>query len=385
MEIITPGGNKSSEHELHLNGDVRAKYLVRDADSYLVKLGRLKFHYTGKFEYDGDGNITSAQVSEFEVLLNGKSYGRATGLNEPIQQAEFTQVFVVSNEKGGQSVVVARQDLVRTPSTASDHGYSKILFGGGPEVTVDFDPDTGAIAVSSPDKDATIKTTTIVKLDEIFSPYFSGPDTIRGDSGDNNLMGFNGQDKLFGGRGDDSLEGGKGRDLLSGGNGHDVLKGGAGADDLRGGNGKDQLDGGNGADKLRGGKGGDDLDGGLGHDRLWGGRGRDDLDGGQHDDVIHGGKGRDSLTGGAGTDRLTGGGGRDTFVFNEGHGSDTVTDFLNGADLLDVSDFGFDSADGVLALASLDGTDTVIQLSASDKIILQDTDLADLNSLHFIV
>ena len=75
-------------------------------------------------------------------------------------------------------------------------------------------------------------------------------------------------------------------------------------------------------------KGRDTLDGNSGNDRLIGGEGRDTLGGGEGDDW---------LSGGTGTDTLTGGAGADTFVYFAGHGSDTITDFTDGEDVIDLS------------------------------------------------
>ena len=43
------------------------------------------------------------------------------------------------------------------------------------------------------------------------------------------------------------------------------------------------------------------------------------------------------MNGGTGDDTLTGGAGRDVFVFSNGSGSDTITDFTDGEDLLNLS------------------------------------------------
>jgi Ca2+-binding RTX toxin-like protein len=125
-------------------------------------------------------------------------------------------------------------------------------------------------------------------------------------------------------------------EVLTGGEFDDRLDGRGGADTLRGADGNDRLLG-------RGGN--DDLNGGLGNDTLSGEAGDDLLKGGQNDDVLSGGLGLDTLEGGAGEDRLeggvaadllVGGTGADTFVFAGAWGSDTVTDFENGLDRLDL-------------------------------------------------
>ncbi len=123
--------------------------------------------------------------------------------------------------------------------------------------------------------------------------------------------------EVFGLRGDDRI--------ISAGKG-DLLSGGSGQDTLLGGGGKDQLFGDADDDILKGGAGNDQLNGGSG----W--------------DALNGGTGRDTLTGGTGRDILTGGRRADTFDFNSavetkvGSQRDQITDFFQGADVIDLSD-----------------------------------------------
>ena len=175
---------------------------------------------------------------------------------------------------------------------------------------------------------------------------YDGGDELSGDAGDDELYGEDGADILNGGRGDDVLDGGghndtligdRGNDTLNGGNGRDTLLGGENNDILNGDNGNDTLEGGSGADTLNGGNNHDSLTGDSGNDLLVGGNGNDVLDGGGQNDTLDAGNGHDTLTGGRGNDALTGGGGNDTFVYNQGDGADTITDFGAGNDLIDLS------------------------------------------------
>ena len=139
------------------------------------------------------------------------------------------------------------------------------------------------------------------------------------------MYGQRGDDRLLGGDGDDTLFGGKGRDMLHGQDGDDTLSGGGGNDALMGRAGNDTLNGENGADYLYG--------------------GRDD-------------------------DRLSGGEGADTFVFDAGHGHDTITDFGAGDKIR------FGGPNGRLSwVTEQDGDDTVIRYgegeSRTDTIRLQ--------------
>lgn len=63
----------------------------------------------------------------------------------------------------------------------------------------------------------------------------------------------------------------------------------------------------------------------------------DTIDGGSGDDLIDAQQGDDNITGGIGDDVITTGSGDDTVNVTDGGGSDIVTDFVIGEDLLDVS------------------------------------------------
>jgi len=163
-----------------------------------------------------------------------------------------------------------------------------------------------------------------------------------GTAGNDVLEGTSGADTLSGGAGADSLFGLQGADTLFGGRGADLLEGNSGTDSLFGGAGRDVLNGGDGADVLSGGRGRDTLNGGNGNDFLDGGRGRDALNGGNGDDYLSGGNARDVLNGGSGNDVLVGGNAADRFVFTDTSGFDTITDFGNGNDVIDLSATDFE-------------------------------------------
>ncbi|NER27259.1 MAG: DUF4465 domain-containing protein [Symploca sp. SIO1C4] len=209
--------------------------------------------------------------------------------------------------------------------------------------------------------------------------YFALDDLILIDSGSNGpLVGTDGNDELDGGAGDDILRGGNGEDTLRGRRGHDRLEGQNGDDILIGNKGDDSLFGEQGDDVLRGGRGDDLLVGGAGIDSLRGGKGDDSLFGEQGDDVLRGGRGDDLLVGGAGIDSLRGGKGDDIFVVAAGAGSDVISDFSDGVDLIGLSgglsfiDLSFSGnaiVSGAETLATLTGVDTTT-LTAADFVSL---------------
>ena len=158
---------------------------------------------------------------------------------------------------------------------------------------------------------------------------------------------------------------------LVGGDGDDVLFGDDGDDQLYGGDGDDILIGYNGDDHLEGGAGDDSLSGNEGDDRLFGGAGDDSLYGGDDDDedLLDGGDGDDQLDGGPGNDWLFGGDGDDEFSFDRRygdlllhHGNDTIQDFGNGSDTINLEYFAEISDVDDLTITQSD-SNTVIDLS----------------------
>jgi serralysin len=230
----------------------------------------------------------------------------------------------------------------------------------------------------------------------------AGFDVLRGEDGHDSLSGGAGNDRLWGGTGDDTLEGGEGEDRLFGGWDRDLLFGGAGDDRLDGGlqndtlsgdAGNDTLIGGNGFDSLDGGEGNDSLSGGHGNDTLEGGAGDDLLDGGARHDRLSGGEGQDTLIGGAGNDRLTGGADQDVFIFADGHGRDTITDFdaVGAGDRIDLSGItglaGFDDYDAFAATSgavTVTGSGVLLATGGGNSILLWGVQLADLDTSDFI-
>ena len=167
------------------------------------------------------------------------------------------------------------------------------------------------------------------------------------------IVGTNADDKLKGDRTPNELQGGKGADVLRGQGGRDILRGGAGKDTLVGGTGKDDLRGDGGQDTLRGGSGNDSLLGGGGNDRLQG-------DGGK--------------------DTLTGGSGKDTYVIRPKDGLDTITDFQDGRDRIQLK--------GKLKFEGLSfkqrGDNVLIRADNQKLLLVQDITVTDFSDADFL-
>ncbi|MFY0682350.1 MAG: hypothetical protein JXR13_17395 [Thalassovita sp.] len=217
----------------------------------------------------------------------------------------------------------------------------------------------------------------------------SGYDTLYGGTGDDYLSGHTGDDILDGGDGVDTVSGGSGRDQMSGQAGNDILAGGTGQDTISGGTGNDLIRGENdddflygnsGHDTLEGGKGNDFLSGYSGNDSLFGNSGDDKIHGSSGNDYLSGSSGNDTLEGGTGNDSMQGGGDADVFVFSASSalGNDTISDFGNGADRIQIENSNYSSL-------SISSTASNVLIEWNDNsILLLNTSLGDINSSDFL-
>ncbi len=227
---------------------------------------------------------------------------------------------------------------------------------------------------------------------------FSGSVTLRGEGGDDVLVGGLGNDSLVGGDGNDSLTGGLGNDILSAGAGNDLLLAsgdvsftltnaqliGLGTDNatgfefasLTGGASDNVID----ASAFSGPV---TIDGAAGNDTLTATAFADLLLAGDGNDVLSAGDGNDTLTGGSGSDQLTAGLGSDllretadvsmtlTDASLIGIGNHTLSGFETaqltdgaGSHLLDAVGFT-----GSVTLSGLSGQDTLRGGSAADLLL----------------
>lgn len=165
---------------------------------------------------------------------------------------------------------------------------------------------------------------------------------------DNSITGFDDSNDVINAQGgNDIIAGLSGDDLIRGGDGDDVLRG-----DLN-----ERSPGG-----LEGGN--DTLIGGEGNDRIGGKGGNDQLFGSEGEDSLYGDAGDDLLNGGLGNDQLSGGAGIDEFVIAATQGTDTITDFEIGTDLLRLESLTVDELELIQ-----EGNNVQINLLATDEVL----------------
>ncbi len=162
------------------------------------------------------------------------------------------------------------------------------------------------------------------------------------------IIGTDQADELVGTDANEMIDALAGDDLVAGGLGNDTILGGDGEDILRGDTDSRSPGGSDGGDDV--------ISGGGGNDRIGGKAGNDLLSGGEGDDAIWGDAGDDTIMGVTGDDTLTGddysgGSGSDLFVFGNGDGTDTITDFDPTEDMIGL-------VEGELTFETLEITDS---------------------------
>ncbi|MGJ7040534.1 serralysin [Shinella sp. BE166] len=125
--------------------------------------------------------------------------------------------------------------------------------------------------------------------------------------------------------------------------------------------------------------------GGSGNDSILGNEAKNKLYGNGGNDTLNGGGNTDRLDGGAGNDKLTGGFGADIFVFKKGYGRDTITDFKNNIDDIDLRSYNFSKISQVLSKADQVGSDVHIELGGNDVLILKKFNIDNLDKSDFIL
>ncbi|MCZ4351384.1 M10 family metallopeptidase C-terminal domain-containing protein [Roseovarius aestuarii] len=289
-------------------------------------------------------------------------------------------------------------DYVRAGGGADDYdggsGTDYISYydsSGG--VTLDLKADTASGSWANND--------TIADF-ESASGSRTGDDNITGTSGANVIRTYGGDDRVYDGSGADLIELGSGDDYVRVGGGQDTYEGGSGTDyisyyDSSGGVTLDlEADTASGSwanndtitsfESASGSKGGDDdLRGTSGSNLLRGYGGDDKLYGRSGDDTLSGGDGADRFDGGHGDDVLYGGDDVDVFHFDRGEDHDTIKDFENNVDLIELDNFIFAPGQDAFDFATQTGSDVVFDFGNGDMLTVEDVTIAQLyNDLDIV-
>lgn len=237
-------------------------------------------------------------------------------------------------------------------------GYDTVVVQGGGPVYIDLDVWNVERAYGG-DGD-----------DYFYGDYRAVSVEINAGAGNDWLVGGSANDTLRGGAGNDSFEGGVGADLIVGGDGVDIAyfsrSGAAVTVNLTTGMGSGGVAEG---DRL---SGIENIQGSYYGDTLIGNTAANQLDGWEGNDTLSGGKGDDTFIGGNGSDLLIGGSGADAFRFlRYDTGSDTIQDFENGVDRIEVYGWSYGNLpDGTLN-ADLFALDAPVD--ANDRFIFNTT------------
>ncbi|MEO9518531.1 MAG: calcium-binding protein [Paracoccaceae bacterium] len=223
----------------------------------------------------------------------------------------------------------------------------------------------------------------------------AGNDTINNIGGNDTIQTGNGEDFVLGSSDGEQVNLGDGDDVARMRGGNDLIEGGLGNDTLAGNGGADTAFGGGGNDTFFMGSQNDTAYGGAGADTISGGFNADVLDGGADDDRVRGEAGMDQLNGGDGNDLLVGGDNADTFWFfdTDATGVDRITDFQDGLDQINLSDWGFASDADVFAIASMaGGADQHTRLDFTDgsggetrALVIENLDISDFDASDFLL
>jgi len=104
--------------------------------------------------------------------------------------------------------------------------------------------------------------------------------------------------------------------------------------------------------------------------QITGGSGADTLLGGTGGDIINGGAGNDVINGGAGSDQLNGGDGNDTYRFDTSLTNDVVSAWVDGQDLVGISEGNTFAAGGATGLAQGGGAAGSLAATAAGAVVV---------------
>ena len=328
----------------------------------------------------GNGNDTITNFADGEDVIDLSQFSSITDFSDLTVTSDANGVTIDLSAHGGGTILLAGFDIANLDAT-------DFLF----RVNQTIEGDEGDNILRGATGDDTLYGR---EGNDILYGH-EGNDILHGNEDDDRLYGHEGNDILYGGEGSNRLNGAAGVDTLYGGSRLDYMAGGEGNDTLYGGGGNDGMHGDyssqsvGGNDTLYGNSGNDTMSGGEGNDTLYGDEGNDTLYGNSGNDTMSGGEGNDTLYGDhssgtiltdGGDDTLVGGVGDDTFVFTAVPGNDTIKDFTDGEDQIDLTAISGISGFEDLNITA-DGNDAVIDLTeyGGGTIRLEDFDVASLD------
>ena len=373
VDTMTGGSGDDTYYVDRADDVIKDNGLPTDKDTVIV---------IGNFTYTLGNGLENASLSDESgaVDLTGNGLGNTLTGNDAANTLKGNDGNDTLYAQGGNDIVLGGKgnDLIIGGSGAGNDTYN----GGRGVDTVKYTSAKAGVTVNLTEGKAQstgqgnasgIGRDALSDIENVTGGKFD--DKLTGDAAANELGALKGNDLLNGKAGNDILLGGNGKDELFGGKGKDTLNGGNGNDGLYGGDGKDELEGGNGNDTLKGQKGNDTLYGKEDDDHLLGGNGNDGLYAGYGQDKLNGGNGDDYLRGGGGADILSGGSGADTFYFQSGEGPDTIKDFEDGVDHIEIGD----GANGMKGLTFTKSGNDVVVTFADVEITVLNITKADLN------
>lgn len=339
-DILTGGNLRHEELEWYVgfqgNDTINGATGSGDTVVYNDEVTIGQFNYqTGQLEHGTQGVIvnlsTGIAIDSFgdrDTLINiDQVHGTAFGDN------------ITGNTEDNDFWALAGNDTINGGAGEDFVHYGEDLLTDGGDRGITADLAAGRIIDSFGDIDL------VSNIEGVYGTDLA--DVIRGNAGENRLVGEGGNDSISGAGGADILLGRDGNDLLNGEGGNDEIWGGAGADTIDGGAGQDLVryleatgavnanlttgfvrDGYGTTDTLaniedlHASANNDSIIGSNVDNRLFGFGGNDTILGQDGNDVILGGEGADSLFGGNGDDEIWGEAGADTI--DGGAGQDLV-------------------------------------------------------------
>jgi Ca2+-binding RTX toxin-like protein len=288
----------------------------------------------GKDRLNGGDGIDIASyrdaTSGIAVSLNARSgwQGDAAGdeilETEGLEGSEFNDYLIGDNSKnilrglGGDDIL---EGYAGDDTLDGGDGSDRLVGGLG--------NDTQIGGLGNDTHYAELGNDTIIDL--------AGDNHIDAGEGDNIVIAGDGNDVVYSGPNDDIITGGNGSNALYAGEGKNQITTGSDNDIIYAGASDDFISAGDGDDQIFAAEGNNIITAGAGNDIIYTGAGYDVITGGAGNDLIFAGDGDNLINGGAGNDIINSGSGKDLFVLGLGEGTDTITNFQVGHDLIGLS------------------------------------------------